>query len=67
MSYTITFKYTIGQDVWIVPFDTKGKILEISINSSRIIYEVRYFQETSICISYLYEEELENYTAQDLL
>lgn len=67
MSYTTTFKYTIGQDVWIVPFGTKGKILEISINSSRIIFEVRYFLGTSIYISYLYEDELEDYKAQDLL
>lgn len=67
MTYTIQLKHTVGQDVWIIPFNTKGKIIEISINSSRIIFEVRHIQGSSIYFSYLYEDELEEYKAQDLL
>lgn len=67
MSYTITLRHTIGQEVWILPFDTRGKIIEISINASRIVFEVRYIQGSSICFSYLYEDELEAYKGQDTL
>lgn len=67
MSYTIKLPFTLNQNVWITPFNKKGKIIEIHLMRSHIVYEVRHFQEESIAISYLYEEELENYTAQDLL
>lgn len=67
MNYTIKFRYTVGQEVWIIPFSTKGRIIEISIHLRGIVYEVRHISGDRISFSYLYEDELENYTKQDKL
>ena len=65
--YMIYLDFTLDQDVWILPFSVKGKIVEIHLMRGMTVYEVRHIRETSIAISFLYQEELEEYKEQDIL
>lgn len=56
--YNIQFKFTLGQQVKILPFDREGTIVELSVIHRGVVYQVRYLGETSVLYDYFHGNEL---------
>ena len=55
----ITTKYSIGQDVKIIPLERPGTIQAIYIGPQRLEYSIRYFDNAKPETIYFQEHEIE--------
>ncbi len=56
--YQMQFKYTVGQQIGILPLGIKGRVLGINLSGSGITYDVRYLTQEGGGVVEVFEDEL---------